>query len=229
MNNYQKFFLFVCTLIFTGSVFGQFKEESHELFTEILSDYVKSGLVDYENLAKDDRLGKYINQISSINPDEITGEKNQLAFWLNVYNAYTLKIIIDNYPLESINELHKGGRVIAHILGTTVWDKELLTINEKKTNLNYVEHEVIRVKFNEPRIHFALVCAALSCPDLRNEAYEGYKLDAQLEDQTKIFFNNPSKNRFDFNTRTAYLSKIMDWYDDDFGKSDEEILSFVAQ
>ena len=95
--------------------------------------------------------------------------------------------------------------------------------------LNEIEHEIIRKKFKEPRIHFALVCASISCPPLRNEAYEGYKLNEQLEDQAKLFFNDRTKNKFDLKNRTAFLSKILDWYDNDFGNNDEEVLLFIAK
>ncbi len=100
------------------------------LFTEILTKYVKNGLVNYKNLMSDKRLAVYLEQLSKTNPDKLN-RNEKLAFWINVYNAFTLKVIIDNYPLESINELHTGGRIIGHLLGKTVWDKEFITINKK--------------------------------------------------------------------------------------------------
>ena len=220
---------FAALFIISRVVFMQNKEVSHDLFGNVLKDNVKNGLVNYQNLQSDKKLDEYIDYISKINPSEIVKESDRLAFWINAYNAFTLKIIVDNYPVESINDLNSGGRAIAHVLGTTVWDKDLVTINNEPTNLNYIEHDVIRKEFSEPRIHFALVCAAVSCPPLRNEAYEGYKLNEQLENQAGIFFNDESKNSFDIKTRTAYLSKILDWYDDDFGDSDKEILLYVSQ
>lgn len=203
--------------------------QTHSIFTNILQMHVKNGLVDYKNLKKDARLGEYINLISQINPDTIRNGNDALAFWINAYNAYTLKIICDNYPIESINDLHTGGQIIGHVLGTTVWDKKLVTINGKETTLNFLEHDVIRKKFKEPRIHFALVCAAFSCPPLRNEAFEGFLINSQLKDQAIQFFNDKTKNKFEMTSKTAAISKILDWYESDFGKNDEEIIKYISQ
>jgi hypothetical protein len=210
-------------------VSGQTNVNNNDLYSEILKDNVKNGLVDYKNLKNEKRLDEYINFISKINPSEYKSEKNELAFWINAYNVYTLKIIVDNYPIESINELHKGGKLLSHVFGTTVWDKEIIVINNEKRSLNYIEHDVIRKNFSEPRIHFALVCAAISCPPLRNEAYEGHKLDEQLDDQAKIFLNDETKNKFDIESQQAEISKILDWYEEDFGDEDGEVLIFISR
>lgn len=205
------------------------KKEQHKLFTEILNDYVVNGLVKYNEMKGDERLTKYIDNLQRVNPENIADKNDKLAFWMNAYNAFTLKLIVENYPVESINDLHTGGLVIGQILGKTVWHKEWIKIGNKTLSLNNIEHDIIRKEFNEPRIHFALVCAALSCPPLLFEAYEGFKLDEQLENQSMKFFNDESKNQFDLKTKTASLSKIMDWYDDDFGSNDEEILLYVSR
>ncbi len=121
-------------------------------------------------------------------PQKIVNEKNRLAFWINAYNAFTLKFIIDEYPVESINDLHWGGLYLGSLLGTTIWDDEKIVINGTELSLNNIEHDIIRKKFNEERIHFALVCASISCPPLLNEAYEGYKLDKSTKRTGKIIF-----------------------------------------
>lgn len=203
-------------------------QNHHKLFTELLNDVINNGLVDYESLVKDSRLNKYIEQLKQRDPSEIKDKNERLAFWINAYNAFTLFVIVDNYPVESINDLHKGGLVIGQVLGTTIWHHEFIEINNEVYSLNNIEHDIIREEFNEPRIHFALVCAAMSCPPLRFEAYEGYKLDKQLEDQSITFLRNESKNKFDVDSKTAYLSKIIDWYDDDFGADDEAVLKYLA-
>ncbi len=95
--------------------------------------------------------------------------------------------------------------------------------------LNNIEHDIIRKEFNEPTIHFVLVCAAISCPPLRNEAYTGEKLDEQLNDQAKTFLNDKYKNYFDEENKTAHISKIFDWYNDDFGNNDKRILKYISQ
>jgi hypothetical protein len=205
------------------------REEAHGLFTEILQDYVFNGKVDYRNLHNDKRLDEYLAQLAAANPDTIADLDSRLAFWINAYNAYTLKIICDNYPLKSINDLHFGGLYIGVLLRKTVWDKKIAMINGEEISLNHIEHNIIRPTFGDPRAHFALVCASKSCPPLRSEAYEGYKLNEQLDEQGRIFFNETDNNYFELNTRTAHLSKILNWYEKDFGGNSEEVLQYVAQ
>ncbi|UCG53009.1 MAG: DUF547 domain-containing protein [Candidatus Latescibacterota bacterium] len=200
----------------------------HELFTAILAAHVRDGRVDYPKLCEDPRLSDYIDQLSSTDPEEIVDENERLAFWLNAYNAFTLKIICDNYPLKSINDLHFGGLVLGTALKKTVWDKEFIVINGEKMSLNHIEHDVVRPRFGDPRAHFALVCASVSCPPLRSEAYEGHRLDEQLDDQARVFFSERDKNYFDAENKEAHLSKILDWYSKDFGDNKREVLLYVS-
>lgn len=206
---------------------NQLSAQEHQLFTDVLKKYAINGLVDYKNLLNDDKLDEYLNQLSNTDPDKLN-RNQKLAFWINAYNAYTLQIIRDNYPIKSINELHTGGKIIAHIIGKTVWDKEFITINNKKYSLNDIEHKILR-KMNEPRIHFAIVCASISCPALRDEAFEADKVEQLLQEEAIRFLNDKERNDFDLSKRIAYLSKIFDWFDDDFGRNDKEILMYVAQ
>jgi hypothetical protein len=185
--------------------------------------------VKYNTLRNDKRLAEYITQLSLTNPDTISSQQAKLAFWLNVYNAYTLKIVCDNYPIESINDLHWGGLFIGTIFGKTIWDKDLITNNGTQFSLNAIEHDIIRPVFKEPRIHFALVCASRGCPPLRTQAYEADSLEAQLDDQARLFLNDTTKNNFDTTTHQATLSKIFSWYSEDFGDADEKILEYVAK
>lgn len=220
-----KYFAFAFVLAFS---FVQAQQQQHSLFTEILKEYVSDGKVNYKELKDDSRLPAYIEQLSKTNPDTISNRDDALAFWLNVYNAFTLKVICENYPVESINDLHSGGLVIGMVLGTTIWHKDFVIINNEELSLEEVEHDIIRPEFNDARIHFAVVCASISCPALRPEAYEGYKLDAQLDEEGRRFLADETKNRFDKENKTAYLSKIFSWFDDDFGDNDNEILSFIT-
>lgn len=201
--------------------------QDHKLFTEILKENVEDGLVNYKALINNENFNNYLEQLSSTNPEKLN-RNEKLAFWINAYNAFTIKVIIENYPLESITELHTGGKLIGFLLGKTVWDKEFITIYEKKYSLNFIEHEILR-KTNEPRIHFAIVCASISCPALRNEAYEVEKIMSQLEEETKIFLNDTSRNIFNIDEREADISQIFNWFDEDFGETDENILKFVSQ
>lgn len=215
-------------IIFTATT-NYYSKDNHSLFTEILSKQVNNGKVSYKSLISERSLDNYLDQLKNTNPDTINNSNDKLAFWINAYNAYTLKIIIDNYPLESINDLHSGGLIIGTVLSTTIWDKDFVIINNSKTTLNSIEHDIIRKIFNDPRAHFALVCASISCPPLRNEAYEGYKLDDQLSDQGIIFLNDSTKNSFNINNKEAEVSKIFDWFEEDFGDNDEEVLLFISQ
>ena len=215
--------------LFVLITFAQYKEDQHLLFTQILNDYVHSGLVNYKKLKDDNRLDKYLEKLENTNPDNLLTDEDKLAFWINVYNAFTLKFIIEEYPVESINNLHWGGLYLGSLLGTTVWDDEKIIINGMRLSLNNIEHDIARKKFNEERVHFAMVCASYSCPPLLDEAYEGFKLSEQLNEQARLFFNDETKNKFDLKERTAYLSKILDWYSSDFGNDDKSILLYVSQ
>jgi len=223
--------LFMLILITIGEQHAYCQNEipDNSLFTELLNEYVKDGLVNYQLLKNDKRLDEYIDQLSKTNPEEIKNEDDKKAFWINAYNAYTIKFILEEYPVESINDLHWGGLYLGTVLGTTIWDKDKVVINNERLSLNNIEHDTLRKKIGEERVHFALVCASISCPNLRNEAYEGFKLNDQLEEEAGNFFNDQTKNRFDVNTKTAHLSKILDWYDDDFGNNEQEILLYVSQ
>ncbi len=241
------FILFACaghTLIINPADEGidANKENAHGLFTEILKEYVSDGKVNYRDLRNDNRLEEYISKLAATDPEKIQNDKAKLAFWINVYNAFTLKVICDNYPIKSINKLHFGGLYIGTLFKKTVWDKKFVVINGKKISLNFIEHKIIRAATQDPKaefaqvctetpcplVHFALVCASKSCPLLRSEAYEGQKLDGQLSDQARIFFGDEEKNYFNVEKKEAHLSKILDWFADDFGKNNEERLLFVA-
>lgn len=206
-----------------------YAEEQQALFTSVLKKYVQNGRVNYNDLRNDPDLAKYISFLESSNPENFTNDKERLAFWINAYNAYTLKIICDHYPVKSINDLHSGGTVLGHVFKTTIWDKEIVVINHKNTSLNNIEHKIIRPEFKDFRTHFALVCASKSCPSLRSEAYEGLKLNQQLDDQAKLFLTDPFRNRFDVAARKASISKIFDWYQNDFGKDKSEVLVVISK
>lgn len=215
--------LFICFILsLNQKTFAQ----SNSTFTEVLQKYVKDGLVDYKNLYKDNDFTNYISQLSKTDPTEFARDE-KLSFWINAYNAFTLQIVMVNYPIKSITELNEGGKLLADLEGKTVWDKKFISINNKKYSLNEIEHNILR-KMNEPRIHFALVCASISCPELRNEAYEAGKIDQQLQEETKKFLNDKEKNYYDVKNKEAYISKLFDWFRVDFGDTDKNILMFIS-
>jgi hypothetical protein len=203
--------------------------EAQNVFTALLRDHVHNGHVNYETMKGDARLNEYIRYLSTANPDTISSWNGQLAFWINAYNAFTLKLICDRYPVESINELHSGGLILGTLLKTTIWDKDIAVIHGATLSLNTIEHEIIRKRFQEPRIHFALVCASKSCPPLRSEAFEGSRLDEQLDDQGRAFLRNDELNFFDLENRTASISKIFRWFEEDFGSTERALLVFLSR
>ncbi|MCB9248595.1 MAG: DUF547 domain-containing protein [Ignavibacteriales bacterium] len=223
----MKNILFVSLFFLSSYAFSQ--SIDHSLFTQILKDHNYNGMVDYKKLQIDERLKTYLEYLSNVNPHNLKNNSEKIAYWINVYNAFTLKAIVDNYPIESINDLHTGGRIFGHIFSTTVWDDEFIIINGKEYSLNDVEHKILRKEFKEPRIHFAIVCASISCPKLRYEAYTAENLEDQLQDQAIQFFNDETKNKFDKKNRVAELSKILDWFSEDFGKNEEEVLLFASK
>lgn len=189
----------------------------HALLTEVLADHVRNGLVDYRALKNDGRLTKYLDRIASTDPAGLPSEKDRLAFWINVYNSHTLKLIADNYPVKSISDLHYGGSLtLATAMRRTVWHTHRFTVGGRVLTLDAVEHAILRPVFGDYRIHAAIVCAAMSCPPLRSEAYEGGAIDRQLNEQMRLFLANRSLNRYDASTRTLHLSKIFSWFEKDF-------------
>lgn len=226
----RKCVLAACAVFFIFGAQGSARaQESHLLFTRLLKDYVRDGRVDYKGLSQDKRLDVYLKQLSETEPDKLPSAKDKLAFWINVYNAYTLKLIRDNYPLKSINTLHRGGLVIASLLKNTAWDQGFVIAGGKKMTLNEVEHKILRPMFKEPRIHFAIVCAAKGCPPLRSEAYEAARLDSQLNEQGRVFLSQAGKNSFDLKNKTAHISPIFGWFRKDFGKDRKSVLLFIAE
>ena len=202
------------------------------------------GLVDYAGLKADaSALDAYYMAIADLDEDqyEAWSEERQIAFWTNAYNGLTLKAIIENYPIERSASMgsivHPRG--IRWIPG--VWDKLTFIVMGREMTLDDIEHKVLRVEYDEPRIHVALVCAAISCPPLRAEPFVEDRLDEQLDDQTRLFLAREENFRIDRDAGRVYLSKILDWFGSDFepsfapesgfeGHSDAEraVLNFIA-
>jgi hypothetical protein len=171
---------------------------------------------DYKNLkAKDEATVQALRQqlarvdVSKLNP------KEQLAFWINVYNVNTVGTILENYPVKSIRDISTDP-----IVRLNVFKKDRVPFGNGKMSLNDVENEKIRDGFKDPRIHFAINCAARSCPPLREEAYVGARLDAQLDDMTRRFLNGPLGVRTENkgSKLVVHTTKIMDWFGEDFDK-----------
>lgn len=192
-------------------------------YTMALGNYVDdAGLVNYAGLkANPTDLNAYLTSVANFSPDafEELNESDRIAFWCNAYNAYTLKAIIDHFPIKSsfFRSLTHPKNSIRQIAG--VWDKLRWPVMGERITLDTIEHETLRVHFDEPRIHAALVCAAMSCPPLRNEPYDGDRLDEQLNEQMANYLSDPDRFRIDRENNVVYLSSILEWYGEDFVKS----------
>jgi hypothetical protein len=197
---------------------------SHTEWNSLLKKHVASnGNVDYKGFKKDiDQLNAYLKTLQAGVPDPKTWSKQeQLAYWINAYNAFTVKLIVDNYPVKSIKDLNSA---IAIPTINSIWDDKFFTLGGKKFSLNMIEHDILRKDFNEPRIHFAINCASVSCPVLLNEAFTASKLEKQLEKQTREFINDPTKNSISANN--VKVSSIFDWFGSDF-KNNGSIIDFL--
>ncbi len=183
------------------------KKLSHSAFDLLLKKYVSStGVVDYTGLkGNSSQLQSYLNELAKETPKSSWSRNEKLAYWINTYNAFTLDLIIKNHPLKSITDLDGG----------SPWKVKRIELEGKKYSLDQIENQIIRPQFNEPRIHFAVNCAAISCPTLLNEAFLPEKLNAQLEKQTRKFINNSNFNQI--SESNAKVSKIFEWYGEDFG------------
>jgi hypothetical protein len=189
---------------------------SHQLWNELLKSNVKpDGLVDYKGFIREKpKLEKYLKLLSENAPDRKTWSKNeQLAYWINVYNAYTVKLIVDFYPTKSIRDL--GPRIKIPLI-KDVWHYKFFKIAGVEMSLDEVEHSILRKEFEEPRIHFAINCASVSCPPLLNEAFVATNLENQLTRVATTFINDPTRNKI--SSQSAQLSSIFSWFKGDFTK-----------
>ena len=178
-------------------------EADHKSWDRLLHSFVDdNGNVDYLGFKKEsEALNQYLEQLGKNTVNENWSREKKLAYYINLYNAATVKLILDNYPLASIRDINKP------------WDKAWIKYGGEFISLGEIEHQILR-KMNEPRIHFAINCASYSCPKLLNEAYTEGKLDKQLDKATKDFVNDPSRNKISENK--VALSKIFKWYKIDF-------------
>ena len=183
----------------------------HTSWNVLLQKYVDNdGNVDYSSWKKNQNdLDKYIQLLENKQPASYWDKNDSLAYFINAYNAVTVKLILDNYPLKSIREIKYP------------WDSKSLNLPNNTMTLNDIEHKVLR-KMGDPRIHFAINCASASCPQLSNEAFRASKVQKQLEEVTALFINDTSKN--EISEKNIGLSKIFLWFSKDFGSKKERIL-----
>jgi len=194
--------------------FGTQNPMGHAKWTTLLQQFVnEKGQVDYSGFVNSKALLQvYLDELIKNKPTGNWSKNAQIAYWINLYNAFTIKLVTDNYPVESIKDIKKGLPFI-----NSVWDIKLIDFGNEKIDLNHVEHSILRKHFEEPRIHFAINCASFSCPRLLNEAYTAEKLEQQLALMTKDFLGDTEKNKITVNE--IKLSKIFNWFKGDFTKN----------
>lgn len=178
----------------------------HSAFNALLSAHVSNaGLVDYAAIkSKVATLDNYLGYLSQNVPSSSASKNERLAFWINAYNANTIKLIVDNYPVASIMDLY-GGKA---------FDQKWIKMGGETLSLNDIENNKIRAKFNEPRIHFAVNCAAMSCPPILNKAWTAANVQSNLDARATAFINNSVYNKI--SAGSVQISKIFEWYAKDF-------------
>lgn len=195
------FFLFLMTQV----------QAQTTLFDSLLRKHVdKDGNVDYVNFKKDEsKLDFYITYLTKTSPKKNWSASKTKAFWINVYNAYTLKLVLENYPLKSIMNIKQKRK--------DAWNIPFVVAGGKSYTLNTVEHEILRKQFNDPRIHVGVNCASKSCPKLGNFAFTEDNVEVKLEDLMKTFINDTKRNII--SKKKVQLSKIFEWFQGDFTKN----------
>lgn len=198
----------------------------HGGFDALLRAHVTDdGLVEYDAFARAPSFQRYLEALAGADVASLPAEE-RLALWINAYNAYTIQLVNEHGERESIRNIN---RTLGILPGKGPWKERMARIGGRTYTLDEIEHEIIRPRFDEPRIHFALVCAALGCPALRRGAYTGARLDEQLDDQARRFLlESPARNRVDVEGRTLHLSPIFDWYREDFPAGEEGLGRYLA-
>ena len=187
---------------------------SHEIWNQLLQKYVSpTGKVNYKGLIQEkDKLVEYLDLLSAHTPQSDWKRAKTMAWWINVYNAFTVKLIIDNYPLKSIRDIEKP------------WDRPFINLGGKSYTLNQVEHDILRARYKDPRIHFAVNCASFSCPSLPVKAFTESNLNQMLEQYTRAFINDTRHNTL--GPQKAEVSSLFDWYKEDFTKNGS-VIDFI--
>ena len=245
MNSLFKVWLWVVLLIFSSAGYAVDFDHTHRTLDLVLKKHVHGDRVDYASLSKDSSLlDQYLKQLNSVPRATVDSwsRDQQLAFWINAYNAFTLRVILDYYPIRTwtFKGLVVPRNSIIQIPG--VWKKLKWEVAGQTLTLDHIEHQLIRPTFKDPRIHFAIVCASIGCPDLRAEAFTFDKLEPQLEDQTRTYLSNTSKGAsIQHDKNRVSVSKLFSWFNEDFevlppkgfeatrrSKKELNILNFIA-
>ncbi|MDH3326525.1 MAG: DUF547 domain-containing protein, partial [Gammaproteobacteria bacterium] len=206
--------VFILLALSLSSSFIKAEEPDWENYNQLLKQYVKPGqlnnvnlmTVDYLGIKGDPAFNKLVSQLVVFDTNKLVNKQEKLSFYINAYNVLAIKVVLDHWPVKSIKDV--GG------LFSSVWKEDAGKINGQMVSLHQIEHEILR-KMGEPRIHMSIVCASVSCPDLRNEAYTADRLNEQLDEQSKLFLANTKKGLY-IKGNTAFVSKLFDWFEEDF-------------
>lgn len=206
----MKYFFFILSSLLSHTLLGQDYRDYQSLLSSCVTN---NGKVDYKKLVTEKvKLNQVAASLAEFKESEIVGRKDKLAFWINIYNLFTLKLIVDHYPVKSIQDIDYG----------KTWDVKRIKIENSEYSLNQIENEIIRPVYQDARVHFALNCAALSCPPLLNKVFTGNTLDGLLEQQAKAFI---SKELMSYDGKKIRISKIFEWYKNDFGN----LIAFLSK
>ena len=198
---------------------------SHSIWNSLLQKHVdNTGKVNYKGFIEDKvLLEEYTSFLLHNKAKTSLPDAHQISYWINVYNAFTIKLIVDNYPVKSIKDIKSGIPFI-----NSVWDLKIIDFGDEQLSLNNVEHKILRNQFNEPRIHFAVNCASYSCPKLYNQAFIPEKLDEQLTFLARDFIADERKNIVS-DPENIRLSKIFSWYRFDFKRNNKSVIDYINQ
>lgn len=205
----------------------------HSAWQSVLDDYLfvtepGASSFDYGRATSDGgaaRVDAYVAMLTNIAIDDFNRDQ-QMAYWINLYNALTVKVVLDHYPVDSIRDIDISPGLFSSLLSSGPWGKKLITVEGRTLSLDDIEHRILRPIWGDARIHYVVNCASIGCPALAARAYDGAKLEAQLDQAAKGFTNHPRAVRRNQDGEWV-LSSLYDWYRDDFGKSDADFINHL--
>ncbi len=219
--------------LFSKHAAGSTLTIDHSAWTYLLESYVvpaPDGVnrVDYARFKASDHhatLKAYIKRLEAADPLALD-RAEQFAFWANLYNAKTIDIVLDAYPVKSIKDINLGGGLVAAVTGGP-WKAQTMKVTGLEISLNDIEHGILRPIWKDPRVHYAVNCASIGCPNLMTEAFTGAKLDSQLDAGARAYVNHP--RGLAITSKTVRASSIYDWFQADFGGEEKGVLSHVRK
>lgn len=218
--------------LFASSTRGSTKTVDHSAWTQLLAKYVRprphgASRFDYKavDAADRERLRLYISALEQVNPATLD-RPEQVALLANLYNAKTIDIVLEHYPVASIKDISLGGGLLASITGGP-WKQKVTKLRGEALSLDDLEHGILRPVFQDPRVHYALNCASLGCPSLPTEAFTGAKLEAQLDTAARDFINDP--RGVNASEEALRVSSIYSWFQDDFGGDEAGVIDHLKR